>query len=39
MKLLIKAAAKVTASSQWSTLLKSSAEDKHNAYKMSANST
>ena len=38
MKLLIRAAAKVTASSQWSTLFKSSAEDKYDACKMSANS-
>ena len=37
MRLLIRAAAKVTASSQWSTLFKSSAEGKHNACEMSVN--
>ena len=38
IRLLIRTAAKVTASSQWSTLFRPSAEDKHDAYKMSANS-
>ena len=38
MRLLIRTAAKVTASSQWSILSESSAEGKHDAYKMSANS-
>ena len=39
MRLLIRAAVKVTASSQWSTLFRSSAEDKYNVCKISANST
>ena len=38
MKLLIRVAAKVTASSQWSTLSESSAEGKHNVCKMHVNS-
>ena len=38
MRLLIRAAAKVTASSQWSTLPESSAEGKYDTYKMYANS-
>ena len=38
MRLLIRTAVKVTASSQWSTLSESSAEDKHNTCKMPANS-
>ena len=38
MKLLITATAKVTASSQWSTLSESSAEGKYDTYKMPANS-
>ena len=38
MKLLIRIAVKVTASSQWSTLLKPSAEDKYNACKIFTNS-
>ena len=38
MKLLIRAAVKVTASSQWSTLSEPSAEDKHNACEIYANS-
>ena len=38
MKLFIRAAAKATVSSQWSTLFRSSAEDKHDVCKMSTNS-
>ena len=39
MRLLIRVAAKVTASSQWSILSKPSAEDKYDTCKMSVNST
>ena len=38
IELFIRTAVKVTANSQWSTLSESSAEDKHDVYKMSVNS-